>query len=66
VSDITLTDEYLVAVTALSITLEQIRTCIYNAVDAAFISEEERRHLRTLFPEWNGDLPKVNYAELLR
>jgi adenosine deaminase len=66
VSDITLTDEYLVAVTALSITLQQIRTAILNAVDAAFISPEERQHLRSLFLEWNVDLPEVNYAELLR
>ncbi len=66
VSDITLTDEYLVAVTALGITLNQIRKAIYNAVDAAFVPAEEREFLRTLFPEWNGDLPKVNYAELLR
>ncbi len=53
ISDTTLTDEYLVAVTAMGLGLEQIRTMVFNALEAAFLSEREREALRDQFAEWN-------------
>lgn len=53
ISDTTLTDEYLVAVTAMGISLEQIRQMVSYAVDAAFLPEEERRSLREAFAAWD-------------
>lgn len=55
VSDTTLTDEYLVAIAAIGLSLEQVRETVFNAVDAAFISEEERQRLRERFAEWDKE-----------
>lgn len=52
ISDTTLTDEYLVAMTEMGIPLSQIRQMVFYAVDAAFLPEEERRTLREVFAEW--------------
>lgn len=52
ISDTTLTDEYLVAMTAIGLGLEQIRTAVFNAIEAAFLTEEERKALREQFAEW--------------
>ncbi|HEC34981.1 MAG TPA: adenosine deaminase, partial [Anaerolineae bacterium] len=57
VSDTTLTDEYLVAMTAIGLNLEQIREAVFTAVDAAFIPEEERLRLRERFQEWRTAKP---------
>ncbi len=53
ISDTTLTDEYLVATTVLGLELEQIRDCVFYAVDAAFLPDEEKRRLREQFQVWN-------------
>jgi len=53
ISDTTLTDEYLVAVTAMGLNLEQIRTMVFNALDAAFLPEVERASLREQFTAWD-------------
>ena len=52
ISDTTLTDEYMVAVTALGLEVEQIQQAIFNAVDAAFLPEEERQELHRQFEQW--------------
>lgn len=52
ISDTTLTDEYLVAITAMGLSLEQIRQMIFYAVDAAFLPEAEREALRGQFAAW--------------
>ncbi len=52
VSDTTLTDEYIVAITALGLELEHVQQTILNAVDAAFLREEERPELRRRFEGW--------------
>jgi len=54
VSDTTLTDEYMVAVRAMGIRLDQLRQAVLNAVDAAFLSEMERDRLRERFREWDA------------
>lgn len=41
ISDTTLTDEYLIALTAMGLELGQLRMMVFNAVDAAFLPEEE-------------------------
>lgn len=53
ISDTTLTDEYLIAITAMGLGLEQIRTAVFNALEAAFLSREEQEALREQFAEWN-------------
>jgi len=53
VSDTTLTDEYLVAMAAVGLTWKEMRQAVLNAVDAAFLPEEERRHLHERFREWD-------------
>lgn len=53
ISDTTLTDEYLVAITAMGLELGQLRLMVFNAVDAAFLPEEERKGaLRKEFAAW--------------
>lgn len=52
ISDITLTDEYLIALTVMGLGLKQVRTIVFNAVNAAFLPEEERQRLRTEFAIW--------------
>ncbi len=59
VSDTTLTDEYLVAITAIGLELKQIRQAVSTAVEAAFLPEEERQQLREQFTEWPMELPEV-------
>ncbi len=53
ISDTTLTDEYLIAITAMGLGLEQIRTAVFHALEAAFLSREEQEALREQFAEWN-------------
>lgn len=57
ISDTTLTDEYLVAVTAMGLGWTQIRSLVFNALEAAFLTEEERESLRGQFGEWNKIRP---------
>ncbi len=52
ISDTTLTDEYLVAMKAIGLGLDQIRAMVFNALDAAFLSEAERESLRGQFAAW--------------
>ncbi len=54
ISDTTLTDEYLIAVTAMGMDLEQIRTTVFNALDAAFLPDAERKSLREQLAAWNA------------
>ncbi len=51
VSDTTLTDEYLVAMEAIGLTPEMICQAISNAIDVAFLPEEERASLRAEFEQ---------------
>lgn len=53
ISDTTLTDEYLVAMTAMGLNVAQIRQVVFNALEAAFLPEEERGLLQRQFVEWN-------------
>ncbi|MBC7228351.1 MAG: adenosine deaminase [Thermoflexales bacterium] len=57
ISDTTLTDEYLIAVTAMGLGWTQIRGLVFNALEAAFLTEEEREALRGQFGEWNEIRP---------
>ncbi len=57
ISDTTLTDEYLVAFTAMGLGLKQIRTMVFNALEAAFLSGKARETLREQFAEWNEIRP---------
>ena len=59
ISDTTLTDEYLVAMMTIGLDWEQIRTTVFNALDAAFLPEEERMSLREQLAEWDTlQIPK--------
>lgn len=54
VSDTTLTDEYLVAVSAIGVGLEEVRQAVLTAAEAAFLPEQERGRLRQrLEQEWD-------------
>ncbi|MGD1995869.1 MAG: adenosine deaminase [Anaerolineae bacterium] len=53
VSDTTLTDEYMVAMTAIGLELKEIHRTVLNAVDAAFLPEGERQQLREQLAEWH-------------
>lgn len=53
VSDTTLTDEYMVAVRAMGLGLVQIRQAIHYAIEAAFLSDDEKARLRERFREWD-------------
>jgi adenosine deaminase len=54
ISDTTLTDEYLIAVTAMGLDLEQMRTLVFNAVDAALLPAEEKLRLREELAAWES------------
>jgi len=56
VSDTTLTDEYMVAMAAVGLELEQVRKSIFTALEAAFIPEGEKRQLCHKFAAWNRQL----------
>lgn len=49
VSDTTLTDEYMVAVLGVGIKLFELHEMLMNAVEAAFLSDNEKEDLRTWF-----------------
>jgi adenosine deaminase len=51
VSDLTLTDEYEVAVQHLGVTYEGLRYSVLNAAGAAFLPENGRKRLLTYFQE---------------
>ncbi|MCS7179357.1 MAG: adenosine deaminase [Anaerolineae bacterium] len=61
ISDTTLTDEYLIAVTTLGLGIDHIRAMVFHALDAAFLPEEERASLRKQFEPWSA----VSLPELL-
>ena len=48
VSDTSLTDEFMVAMMGLGVTLRDLRTCTRNAIQAAFLPLETRRQLEKL------------------
>jgi len=52
VSDTTLTDEYLVATKAIGLELRHIRQAVFNAVEAAFLPDQERYRLLEEFAVW--------------
>jgi len=54
VSDTTLTDEYMVSVRAIGIGVVQLRRAIHYAIDAAFLSDDEKARLRERFHEWDA------------
>lgn len=54
ISDTTLTDEYLIAMTAMGLGMDQMRTLVFNAIDAAFLPAEEIAHLREEFNVWKS------------
>lgn len=49
VSDTTLTDEYVVAMLGVGIKLLELREMLMNAVDAAFLPDDEKEKLRAWF-----------------
>jgi adenosine deaminase len=49
VSDTTLSDEYIVAIRTVGLSKQMILQAIWNAIDVAFIPEEERSDLRSQF-----------------
>jgi len=53
ISDTTLTDEYMVAVRAMGLSPARLREAVLNAVDAAFLPDEEKARLRERFREWD-------------
>jgi adenosine deaminase len=59
VSDTTLTDEYLVAVRAIGLQKRLIFRALRNAIESAFIPDEERDGLRTLFQKALADYPEA-------
>ncbi len=63
ISNTTLTDEYVVAVADLGLTERQIYTVLSNALNAAFLPDAERLHLKAKFREWLKFYP--NAAEIL-
>jgi adenosine deaminase len=58
ISDITLTDEYMVVLMAIGLEVKHIRQAIHQAIEAAFLTDEEREQVRGMFLEWDqlGDL----------
>lgn len=57
VSDTTLSDEYVVAVSAIGLEQRFIYRALRNAIDAAFLPPEERAELVDRFCEWLRDYP---------
>jgi adenosine deaminase len=51
ISDTTLTDEYMVAMLTMGVTLQQVKRAIITAAEGAFLPPEERRQLVAWF--WN-------------
>jgi adenosine deaminase len=49
VSNVTLTNEYLVAISGIRITLFELREMIVNAVEAAFLPDDDKENLRQWF-----------------
>jgi adenosine deaminase len=58
VSNTTLTDEYLVAVLGMGVALFELREMLMNAVEAAFLPDDEKENLRTWFRQklWASEL----------
>lgn len=52
ISDTTLTDEYLIAMTVIGMEREQMRRLVFNALDVAFLPEKERQRLRAELAVW--------------
>jgi len=52
ISDTTLTDEYVVAMSAIGLNLNEIRQTVSTALEAAFLSQEERDELTGRFKRW--------------
>jgi adenosine deaminase len=63
ISNTTLTDEYVLAVTGLGLTKRQIYANLYNALNAAFLPDAERPKLKAQFREWLASYP--NAVEIL-
>lgn len=57
ISDTTLTDEYIISVSAIGLKQNFIYRTLRNSVEAAFIPEEERDWLRDSFREWLTPFP---------
>jgi adenosine deaminase len=56
VSNTTLTDEYLVATLGIGIKLSELHRTLMNALDAAFLPDDEKENLRTWFRQRLGVL----------
>ncbi len=59
ISDTTLTDEYVVAINDVGLPQARIYRALRNAIEAAFIPEEEREGLRQQFRAWLAHNPGV-------
>ncbi len=57
ISDTTLTDEYMVTTAAIGLEPAVIRRGVFYALEAAFVSEEERERLRAQFQPWYSEWP---------
>lgn len=62
ISDTTLSDEYVVAIRAIGLRKKMIYQALYNAVEAAFIPEEERANLSAEFQAALGPRPELDTA----
>lgn len=58
VSDTTLTDEHMVARVAIGLEMAHLRQAVFNAIEAAFLPEEERRQLAQHFQAWISEWPE--------
>lgn len=65
ISDTTLSDEYVVAIKTIGLRKEMIYQALHNAVDAAFIPEEERADLRAEIQAAIGPQPEMKTAPAL-
>ncbi len=63
ISNTTLTDEYLLAIMGLGLTKKQIYENLSNALDAAFLPDDERPKLKAKFRKWLTPYPSA--AEML-
>ncbi|MBN1953914.1 MAG: adenosine deaminase [Anaerolineae bacterium] len=55
ISDTTLTDEYMVALLAIGLEVDHVRTSVKNSINASFLPQQERRLLGEQFREWDSE-----------
>ncbi|MBN1178826.1 MAG: adenosine deaminase [Anaerolineae bacterium] len=57
VCDTTLSDEYMVAINVSNLNLDHIQLALFNAIDAAFLTDAEKHTLRRKFTTWQDEEP---------